>query len=54
MLGFSGLAIEVRLWSEAVLSIFIGHPLVNFASFGQLGFVMQDDIMYGSICGWFY
>jgi len=41
MLGFSGLAIEVRLWSQAVFSIFIEHPLVNFASFGQLGLLCK-------------
>jgi len=42
MLGFSGFTIEVRLlWSQAVLSIFIAHPLVNFASFGQLGLLCK-------------
>src|SRR6185503_42226 len=39
MLGFSGLAIAVRLWSQAVLSIFIEHPLVNWVCYA-------GDIMY--------
>ena len=41
ILGFPGLAIEVRFWSEAVLSIFIEHAMVNFASFGQLGLLCK-------------
>ena len=54
MLEFYGVTIWVRGLSQAVLSTFIGHSPLNFASFGQVGLLCKMTPCTGSICGWFY